>query len=151
MRTLASKIDRDAIAARIASLAPGDRRRWGKMSVGQMMCHLCDAYHAALGETRVAPSSNFFRRTFMKWAGLWAPIRWPHNIPTRPEIEQGVGGTPPVEFGHDQAKLLAIFRRFCDQLDQKTVEHPYFGPMSANDWARWGYLHADHHLRQFGH
>ena len=28
--------------------------------------------------------------------------------------------------------------------------HPMFGPMSAADWMRWGYLHADHHLRQFG-
>jgi hypothetical protein len=25
-----------------------------------------------------------------------------------------------------------------------------FGPMSERDWMRWGYLHADHHLRQFG-
>jgi prephenate dehydrogenase len=28
--------------------------------------------------------------------------------------------------------------------------HPMFGPMSPEDWMRWGYLHADHHLRQFG-
>jgi hypothetical protein len=25
-----------------------------------------------------------------------------------------------------------------------------FGPMTEKDWMRWGYLHADHHLRQFG-
>jgi hypothetical protein len=28
--------------------------------------------------------------------------------------------------------------------------HPIFGPMSKADWLRWGYLHMDHHLRQFG-
>jgi hypothetical protein len=28
--------------------------------------------------------------------------------------------------------------------------HPIFGALSARDWLRWGYLHADHHLRQFG-
>ena len=28
--------------------------------------------------------------------------------------------------------------------------HPMFGPMTPEDWMRWGYLHADHHLRQFG-
>jgi hypothetical protein len=30
------------------------------------------------------------------------------------------------------------------------TSHPMFGKMSAKDWMRWGYLHADHHLRQFG-
>jgi hypothetical protein len=33
-------------------------------------------------------------------------------------------------------------------LDGKS--HPIFGAMSAGDWLRWGYLHMDHHLRQFG-
>jgi len=28
--------------------------------------------------------------------------------------------------------------------------HPLFGPMSETQWLRWGYLHVDHHLRQFG-
>ncbi len=28
--------------------------------------------------------------------------------------------------------------------------HPAFGPMSARDWYRSAYRHADHHLRQFG-
>jgi len=29
-------------------------------------------------------------------------------------------------------------------------EHPLFGPMSRAEWLRWGYLHMDHHFRQFG-
>jgi hypothetical protein len=28
--------------------------------------------------------------------------------------------------------------------------HPIFGPLSYPQWMRWGYLHCDHHLRQFG-
>ena len=27
--------------------------------------------------------------------------------------------------------------------------HPIFGPMTLRAWMRWGYLHVDHHLRQF--
>jgi len=27
---------------------------------------------------------------------------------------------------------------------------PIFGDMSEAEWMRWGYLHCDHHLRQFG-
>jgi hypothetical protein len=25
-----------------------------------------------------------------------------------------------------------------------------FGAMTRGDWLRWGWLHMDHHLRQFG-
>ena len=25
-----------------------------------------------------------------------------------------------------------------------------FGAMTTERWKRWGYLHMDHHLRQFG-
>jgi hypothetical protein len=28
--------------------------------------------------------------------------------------------------------------------------HPIFGRITRAEWLRWGYLHADHHLRQFG-
>jgi len=28
--------------------------------------------------------------------------------------------------------------------------HPRLGRMSEREWLRWGYLHMDHHLRQFG-
>jgi len=31
-----------------------------------------------------------------------------------------------------------------------SVAHPIFGRMSLWEWQRWGYLHTDHHLRQFG-
>jgi hypothetical protein len=27
---------------------------------------------------------------------------------------------------------------------------PLFGELTPYQWLRWGYLHADHHLRQFG-
>ena len=36
---------------------------------------------------------------------------------------------------------------------QRTIvksPHPIFGRMSDGDWLRWGYLHMEHHLRQFG-
>ena len=39
---------------------------------------------------------------------------------------------------------------FMDAVHRGTVtRHPAFGAMSAREWLRWGWLHADHHLRQF--
>jgi len=68
---------------------------------------------------------------------------------TLPELDQEIGGTCPSEFGRDVAGLQALLKAFCaQQLDG--VEHPALGSMTRADWHRWGYLHCDHHLRQFG-
>lgn len=150
MKTLESKPDRDSIARRISALAAADRRQWGKMSVEQMVCHLCDSYRVALGEKAVTPATGFFQRTVMKWFALRAPMQWPRGVKTGPEVEQGVGGTPPVEFERDRAMLIVVFDRFCEPSANLAPAHPFFGPMSREEWLRWGYLHADHHLRQFG-
>ena len=150
MQTLESKADRDSIAKRISALTAADRRRWGRMSVEQMVCHLCDSYRTALGEKVVSSATGFFQRTIMKWVALRGPFPWPHGVKTRPEVEQGVGGTPPVDFERDRAMLVVIFDRFCEPSSNLAPTHPFFGPMTREEWLRWGYLHADHHLRQFG-
>ena len=150
MRTLESTADRQAISARISALTPSDQRLWGKMSAHQMVCHLCDSYLVALGERSVSPSTGFLQRTVMKWLALRAPMKWPKGTPTPPEVEQGVGGTPPVEFEADRGGLIFSFERFCDGAVEISIAHPFFGRMSKWEWLRWGYLHADHHLRQFG-
>ena len=149
MRTLATADDRESTLRRIASLTPSDGRLWGKMSVHQMVCHLCDAYRLPLGEKTASPATGFLQRTIVKWIALQLPLKWPHGVATRPEMEQGVGGTPPAEFEMDRAELLSIVRRFCDAA-APSEPHPFFGAMSRQEWLRWGYLHADHHLRQFG-
>jgi len=47
--------------------------------------------------------------------------------------------------------LRAAFERFTRQpLEYELQTHPIFGQMTEKEWMRWGYLHSDHHLRQFG-
>ena len=85
----------------------------------------------------------------MKFFALYVPMPWPHGIKTRPEMEQGAGGTPPVGFERDRRDLLEILDRFVAAEEERTP-HPIFGTMTEWEWQRWGYLHMDHHLRQFG-
>ena len=150
LKTLGHAGDRANIAQRLALLSPEDTARWGYMSVHQMVCHMNDSYQYALGKKVASPATGFVQRTVLKWCALHVPTRWPHGVPTRPEIEQGKGGSRPIDFAQDVASLLATFRTFCDDLPSPCLEHPIFGKMTTADWMRWGYLHADHHLRQFG-
>jgi len=150
MRTLESKSDCESILARVSALTSSDARLWGKMSAHQMVCHLCDSYKIALGEKSVSMATGFLQRTVIKFLALRAPMKWPHGTPTRPEVEQGVGGSAPVEFERDRGELLSLIDRFCNSAIDPKTRHPIFGPMTRQEWMRWGYLHADHHLRQFG-
>jgi len=119
------------------------------MTSHQMICHLSDSFLLALGERQASTATGVFQRTIMKWGGLWVPIPWPRGVPTRPEMEQGRGGTSPIEFGNDREQLVHIMRRFNAQSDFSSTLHPLFGPLTEPEWKRWGYLHTDHHLRQF--
>jgi hypothetical protein len=143
-------VDREEIRSHLAALSPQDSARWGLMSVHQMVCHLNDSYKLALGQKSAEPATHLIQRTLVKWVALRAPLRWPQGVPTRPEMEQGKGGSPPVDFAPDLASLLSTFARFCEGLPVPPVHHPTFWKMTKEDWMRWGYLHADHHLRQFG-
>ena len=151
MKSLADPATRQSVLHRIARLEPGAKARWGRMSAHQMLCHLTDSYHAALGERQVSPATGWMRWTPIKWIALYAPRRWPKDMPTRPEVEQGVGGTPPGDFELDRASLVSVIERFAGPGRAFPWHpHPTFGDMRDTEWLRWGYLHADHHLRQFG-
>lgn len=136
---------------RLNTLRPDSPRRWGKMSAHQMICHLSDSLRIALGERRAGSATGLFQRTVMKWFALYVPLPWPHGIPTMPEAQQGAGGTPPVDFARDREQLIRLTERFCDPArDSSCDSHPLFGRLTREQWMRWAYLHADHHLRQFG-
>jgi hydrogenase maturation factor HypF (carbamoyltransferase family) len=65
--------------------------------------------------------------------------------------QQGGGGTSPVEFERDLRELRSLLERFTRQPREFTwAAHPHFGTMNEEEWMRLAYLHADHHLRQFG-
>jgi hypothetical protein len=149
MKSLRSDDTRLEILNRIAQVSPADPARWGRMTSHEMLCHLRDSYELALGERQASPADNWFLRTMGKPISLWVPVHWVKNYPTRPEVDQRKGGSRPVEFTADTKSLQATVIVFCE-MEQPRAAHPMFGPMNLAEWRRWGYLHADHHLRQFG-
>jgi hypothetical protein len=151
MKSLGEPATRQSVLQRIARLEPGAKPRWGRMSAHQMLCHLTDSFHAALGEKQVSPATGLVQRTLIKWIALYVPIPWPKGLPTRPEVAQGAGGTPPLGFEQDRAGLVSVIERFASPGRAfGGRRHPTLGGLRDSQWLRWGYLHADHHLRQFG-
>ena len=150
MKTLARERDRDELVRRLRTVRPDITARWGRMSAHQMICHLADAFRMATGRKVLSPASGPLQRSVVKWIALYLPVAWPAGIPTRPEADQMIAGTKPVEFARDVAQVETLLAEVAAQAPGRWPVHPIFGPMSHRAWLRWAYLHTDHHLRQFG-
>jgi hypothetical protein len=120
------------------------------MSAHQAICHMSDVFRMALLERTVA-ARPLPVGPLARFVALRLPLAWPRGIRTLPEVEQGCGGTDPVDFERDRADLLALIDRYaCSSPEERAASHPIFGTMNADQWGRWAYRHVDHHLRQFG-
>jgi len=151
MKTLARDDDQAEMLLRLRALRPESVRRWGRMSVHEMVCHLSDSFRMVLGQKPVCPVSGRLERTVIKWIVLYLPLPWPAGILTTPELDQELGGTRPVDFAADVAELEALLNLVTTHRETFDGQsHPIFGRMSEAGWLRWAYLHMDHHLRQFG-
>ncbi len=149
MKNLATAKVLAEIRERLTCLREEDGPLWGKMTARQMVRHLSCAYEVALGDRDAAQVKTPLPPPMMKWIALWSGVRWPKNVATTPELIRAIEETCDGAFAElvrettDRMELLAKGTRW-------KAGHPMFGPMTGKDWMRWGFLHADHHLRQFG-
>ncbi len=152
MHTLEQAADLQSILERLGRLRSDARPLWGRMTAGEMVCHLIDSYHVITGDKQVSTASNWLTRTLIKNLALWAPMEWPKGYATRPEIDQSLGnGTRATDFDEDRARLCQLIQQVVQRpASASWAPHPGFGPLTTREVMRWGYLHADHHLRQFG-
>jgi hypothetical protein len=151
MRTLARERDKAEILRRLKTVGPASVRRWGTMTPPQMIRHLIDAINVAIGKRPASSPPSRVPRLIIKSFALYVPLRWPAGIQTSPELDQAQGGgTTPADFAADVQELEALIDLIATARSGAWPPHPIFGPMSEAAWLRWAYLHADHHLRQFG-
>ena len=149
MKSLASVDNAAEIRSRLLSLTSSDVPQWGIMTVNQMVCHVREAYVYALADTPVDPIPLPYPPSVVKHFALTVPTPWPPSTSTIPQLKLEAPGMMCTTFEQDRKTLLTAFDAFCALRDH-TRDHPFFGSMRHSDWMRWGYLHADHHLRQFG-
>ena len=149
MHTISDPADFAALRERLLALHREDLRHWGVMDAGQMVCHIRGAFRTAMGEIPCEPIPMPMPRAALKALALWAPLPWKRNFETVPALKLGTPEMAVTSFETDRAEAVADMERFC-RPEQVRVDHAFFGPMSYADWMRWGYLHTDHHLRQFG-
>ena len=136
------------IRQRLASVAPRDTGRWGVLRVDEMLCHVREAFRVTGTDAVPVRITSPLPPAMLKFFALRVPVPWPKLVQTVPAFKREALPAPEG-FVLEQERLLNAFDFFLEEAG-KRYAHPMFGGMTAWDWQRWGYLHADHHLRQFG-
>src|SRR5215469_677495 len=75
----------ESIRARIQSLTPNAQRKWGKMTVDQMLWHCNQVLKTSLGDIQVKPNRPPFPVPVLKFMLFNLP--WPHGAPTALEYQ----------------------------------------------------------------
>ena len=148
MKNLFEKEAVEEIISRIDALQPTFQRQWGKMDAAQMMAHCSAALDMASGRL------NLKRVLIGRLLGPFVrPIfsnekPFSRNNPTAKEL---VFSTPQ-DFQRERELLREKIRQFHEGGEAKCTRHPhpFFGPLTPQEWSRGMYKHLDHHLRQFG-
>jgi len=137
------------LVARLNTLAPDARPRWGKMNVAQMLAHCSVAYEMAF-EDKHPPAGAVMRwvlRTFVK-PGVVNAKPFPKGSPTAPAFKVA----PEQDFHRERERLIGYVERTARE-GRPFFEgrpSPSFGPLTAAEWNALFYKHLDHHLTQFG-
>lgn len=138
----------ESVLSRINSLTPETPRLWGKMSVNQMLAHLKVAFRVPLSET--ALPRMFFGRLIGRFikSKLYNDQPYGRSLPTAPEFI--IKNEP--EFEQEKKELIDLITTFYTKGPTKVGQHPhpFFGPMTPEQWGLSMWKHLDHHLRQFG-
>lgn len=137
----------DGLRARLEKLRPDARAQWGKMNVAQALAHMATTMEMSLGD--INPPRALVGRLIGGWIkpkALAAPMR-PGN-PTSPQLR--ISDTR--DFEKERTRLRGLIDRFATAGPKgvTTQPHPFFGPMTTDEWALQMWKHVDHHLRQFG-
>ncbi len=143
---LQPKVKTDLIS-RVGEISPQATRKFGRMSVSQMLAHQNEALQVTYGEIRPAPRGNFFLKQFLRIFILNTDMPSPpEKAVTFTEIDQVLKKISP-DFETEKKKLLKYIQNFPSQTLQE--RNPLLGKMSEKNWGRLMFTHIDHHLKQF--
>jgi hypothetical protein len=148
MNSIYDKASNDSMIARINKLTPESKALWGKMNAAQMCRHCAIAIDIAFGKGDL--KVNFLMKLLGKMLKkkVFYGGEMGKNSPTAKEFII----TEDLDLQKTKAELITNFSRFASEGKSviKTMNHPFWGKMTYEDWDALMWKHTDHHLKQFG-
>lgn len=148
------KLDREIAKRMVAALGtlPADAQPlWGKMNRDQLYGHLALVMKHMVGDTPPLPfKGNFVSRHIFRRLILLGLVEIPHNVRLPKPKGADKHPEPPTCALADVEQALS---EYLDRAEAGTLPqamHPFFGPLTVNEWRRFHVAHFKHHLKQFG-
>ena len=135
---------------RINNLTPETQRKWGKMTVDQVLAHMNVPYSFIFEpEKQKKPGmiAKFLLKNFVK-PKVVNNIPYKQSIPTSPVFII----SDARNFEEEKKKLIGNIQR-VQQLGREAFEgkeNSSFGILTAQEWNNMLAKHLNHHLQQFG-
>lgn len=135
------------VLSRLEKISATTPANWGKMNAAQMMAHCQAGFKVYFGEMKMKRGIVGLLFGKMAKKKLFSPQPWARNLPTAPQFKIA----EHKEFDVEKQKLISYVNRFATEgYTITSTMHPFFGKLSAQEWATLNYKHLDHHLKQFG-
>jgi hypothetical protein len=136
-----------ALMARLENIKPNAERKWGTMSVSQMLHHLNLAIGSGLGYYNLPDESNFITRTLNQFLILNVLKKFPMGTETAKSLKVS---TDSYDFETEKKLLKEILQKaFQTKNNDEWNKHTYFGKMTRKAWGKLIMIHCNHHFQQF--
>ena len=148
MNNLFTQTDVSFVLSRIDNLSPQSERKWGLMTVDQMLAHCVAALKVANGEA--TPKRIFIGRILgpIVKKSFLSEKPFPKSTPT----DKTFIIKDRRDFEKEKELLKEQINKFANGGETNVSQHPhsFFGKLTPMQWSIGMYKHLDHHLRQFG-
>lgn len=149
MASVFNQNDVNELLNRIDKLSPSSERKWGKMTVAQMLAHCNVTYELVYENKHPKPNAfvRFLLRLFVK-----------NMVVNAKPYKQG-GQTAPVfivkddkDFEAEKTRLVSYVKKTHEMGGAwfNNRDSHSFGKLTRDEWNNMFYKHLDHHLKQFG-
>lgn len=135
---------------RIQKLSPETQRKWGKMSVDQMLAHCNVSYELVYEPQKHKKTSGiakFILKKFVK-PKVTNEIPYKQNLPTNLVFKI----VDEKNFEEEKIRLIGFIQK-TQQLGSEAFEgkeSSSFGKLNSREWNNMFAKHLNHHLEQFG-
>jgi hypothetical protein len=150
-QTVTNPTEKQELLARLARLTASSQRRWGTMSIEQMLTHCAEQIRICLGEKPCAPMGNALTAAVARFVLFNFPLPNLKNLRTAPELDPALEKmTKPTTFAADRQALVELVERLAALPADTVFNHPIFGRLDLTQMGKLAHYHIDHHLKQFG-
>jgi len=148
MESIYNRASIDKMIERINKLTPESEPIWGKMNAAQMCKHCYLASNVAFGKQDL--KINFLMKLLGKILKkqVFYGEKMRKNSPTAKEFIV----SDFQDFEKNKKDLIDNLSKLANEGTAaiKTMNHPFWGKMTYEDWDALLWKHTDHHLKQFG-